>query len=160
MNLAPQSRFLMTKAPSMPDERLQEKAPEIGDILGDRYRLIRNNASVGMGVVFERLQLALEPKVAIKLMHSHLVSMGDFGRRFEREVLIAKELMHPNMVRIYDFGTSDSGMMYLVMEFLEGRELTEELAEGPMAIKRVGKLALQMLDGLGEAHAIDVIHRD
>ncbi len=134
-------------------------ALQVGDILDGRYRLTRKIGSGGMGVVFQGTQLTLERTVAIKVMHAHLAERDDYGLRFEREVQIAKELMHPNTVRIYDFGTT-KGTMYLVMEYLEGRELAYDLDQGPLSFRRAGVLGLQLLDGLAEAHALDVIHRD
>ena len=148
-------------ANSPPDsEKLQAMPARVGDVLNGRYRLTRLIGKGGMGVVYEGMHLTLERKVAVKLMSSQLASRSDYRRRFDREVLITKELNHPNLVRIYDFGTDESGTMFLVMEYLEGHELTEEIDAGPMPLDRLGMLGRQMLDGLAEAQAMDVIHRD
>lgn len=134
--------------------------PGVGDVLEGRYELLRLIGQGGMGTVFQSRHLRLERDVAIKLMHRSLAVDSAFARRFEREVRITKDLVHVNSVRIYDFGVTDAGVMYLVMELLEGKELTEEIAEGPVAVGRIIELGQQLLDGLGEAHAMDVVHRD
>lgn len=134
--------------------------PSTGDVLEDRYEVVRVIGEGGMGVVVEALDRRLDRPVALKLMHSHLARNKDFARRFEQEVLIAKNLNHPNTVRLYDFGTTSKNEMYLVMEYLDGRELRDVMQQGPMAIGRVINLGTQLLDGLAEAHAIDVVHRD
>ncbi len=137
-----------------------DSLPSIGDVLDGRYEVLRLIGEGGMGMVVEARDRRLDRAVAVKLMHRHLALNADFVKRFEREVLIAKKLNHPNTVRVYDFGVSDAGVMYLVMEHLNGRELKQVIAEGPMSVGRVYRLALQLLDGLAEAHAIDVVHRD
>jgi eukaryotic-like serine/threonine-protein kinase len=134
--------------------------PEMGEVLEGRYRLERVVGEGGMGLVVQAHHLRLERQVAIKLMHQHLTNNQDFVRRFKREVLIAKELEHRNTVRIYDFGETASGVMYLVMEYLDGVELKELIEQGPMSFADVHEIGSQILDGLAEAHVIDVVHRD
>ena len=142
-----------------------QKVPEVsgiaqaGFVLEDRYELKERVGKGGMGVVMKAQDLRMDRSVAVKLVHSHLASNNEFIQRFEREVVIAKELNHQNTIRLYDYGVHEN-MMYLVMEYLEGQELQEIINEGPMAVERVLRLSRQMLDGLAEAHAIDVVHRD
>lgn len=138
----------------------EQNFPAVGDVIEGRYELVGVLGKGGMGIVVEARHLRLERKVAIKLMHPHLTKNTEFLRRFEREVLIAKDLAHTNTVRIYDFGVTEADVMYLVMEHLVGRELSDEISEGPIAIGRVVELGTQLLDGLGEAHALNVVHRD
>ncbi|MBA2663902.1 MAG: protein kinase [Bradymonadaceae bacterium] len=134
--------------------------PSVGQILEGRYEIVRLIGKGGMGVVVEAHDLRLKRAVAIKLMHAELASDPTFSQRFEREVLIAKDLSHPNNVRIYDVGQISAGAIYLVMEFLQGRELKALIKEGPMRIDRVVDLGIQLLDGLAEAHMMNVVHRD
>lgn len=134
--------------------------PGVGNVLEGRYKLVRLIGHGGMGAVLEARHLNMARPVAIKVMHPTLADDTDFARRFEREVLIAKELNHLNTVRIYDFGITDGGLMFLVMEYLDGQELQEEIDQGPLTIRRVIDLSCQLLNGLGEAHSMDVIHRD
>ncbi len=133
--------------------------PVAGTVIEERYQLRERVGKGGMGVVMKATDLRVNRSVAIKLVHSHLARNQEFIQRFEREVEIAKELNHQNTIRLYDFGVTED-VMYLVMEYLEGQELQELIDEGPMALDRVLRLSLQLLDGLAEAHAIDVVHRD
>lgn len=133
----------------------------MGEVLDGRYRLDAVIARGGMGVVMLANHLQLDRPVAIKFLHAHLAGDDTLWRRFQREVDISKELSHTNIVRIFDFGESQSGYMFLVMEFLEGEELKSMIArEGPQSTERVMAVAEQILDGVAEAHAADVIHRD
>jgi len=133
----------------------------VGEILDGRYRLESVIARGGMGVVMSATHLQLERTVAIKFLHAHLAGDDTLWKRFQREVSISKELNHTNIVRIFDFGESESGYMFLVMEYLEGEELkTMMVREGPQSTTRVLAIAEQVLDGLAEAHSAEVIHRD
>ncbi len=133
----------------------------MGEVLDGRYRLESVIARGGMGVVMSATHLQLDRLVAIKFLHAHLAGDDTLWKRFQREVSISKELNHTNIVRIFDFGESESGYMYLVMEYLEGEELkTMTVREGPQSTTRVLAIAEQVLDGLAEAHSAEVIHRD
>ncbi len=133
----------------------------MGEVLDGRYRLDSVIARGGMGVVMLANHLQLDRPVAIKFLHAHLAGDDTLWKRFQREVSISKELNHTNIVRIFDFGESHSGYMFLVMEFLEGEELKAmTVREGPQSTERVLAVAEQILDGLAEAHAAEVIHRD
>jgi serine/threonine protein kinase len=133
----------------------------VGEILDGRYRLESVIARGGMGVVMSATHLQLDRMVAIKFLHAHLAGDDTLWKRFQREVSISKELNHTNIVRIFDFGESESGYMFLVMEYLEGEELkTMTVREGPQSTTRVLAIAEQVLDGLAEAHSAEVIHRD
>lgn len=124
------------------------------------YRLDRKIAEGGMGEVYEATQLNLDRKVAIKLLNDRLSTRPEFLRRFEREAKSAAALNHPNVVQVYDFGY-DKGQHYLVMEFVEGEDMSEHL-------QRVGKLDLvsaltvieQAASALKAAREKSIIHRD
>ena len=131
-----------------------------GDRIDERYELVRVIGHGGMGTVFEARHLNLSRSVAIKVVHPNLAGDESFVRRFEREVQLAKALEHENAVRIFDSGTTRQGMMYLVMELLEGRDLAQEIDQGPMPIRRIIEIGRQLVNGLAEAHAMDVVHRD
>ncbi len=136
------------------------RLPDVGNVLVNRYEIRRKIGEGGMGTVVEAWDRRLERKVAIKLLHAHLGDDEDFARRFEREVAIAKDLEHNNTVRIYDYGSTEAGVRFLVMEYLEGTSFREEIDKGPMTLRRVVGLGTQLLDGLAEAHAMNVVHRD
>lgn len=138
------------------------KMPDIGDLLDGRYRIQAVLATGGMGVVLRAEQLPMERPVAIKLLHPHIAAANEkvLGR-FEQEVRLAKLLNHPNTIRLYDFGESSQGLVYVAMEYLDGRDLKRLIAEeGCLPLGRAVEITRQMLDGLAEAHAHDFIHRD
>ncbi|MFO0683434.1 MAG: protein kinase [Sandaracinus sp.] len=135
--------------------------PLLGATLGGRYRVTRRIAEGGMGAVYEAEQLALGRRVAIKVLHAHMASDEDIVRRFEREARATTAIGHPNIVEVVDFGTLESGARYLVLEYLDGRDLGRVLREGgPLSVGRAARLAMQIADGVGAAHAKGIVHRD
>ena len=114
-----------------------------------------------MGRVYRAEQRMLGRTVAIKVVHPHLLSDEQSVARFYTEARAASRLNHPNSVSIIDFGRTDDGILFLVMEFLQGRDLARLVREdGPLSVKRVCDVVRAVLDALGEAHALDVVHRD
>ncbi len=140
-------------------------------VLSGRYELTSTLAQGGMGEVWRGLDTMLNRPVAVKLIRlSAAPSAADYDdavKRFRREAQAVAALNHPNIVTAYDFGIdSETDTPYLVMEMIEGRPLTAELAErasaglGPLPIGRVLAIATDVCAGLSAAHAAGVIHRD
>ncbi|MGM0556967.1 MAG: protein kinase domain-containing protein [Myxococcota bacterium] len=135
--------------------------PSPGSVVDGTYRLENKVASGGMGVVMRAHHIGMERDVAIKLMHAHVAEQEDFAQRFRREARVATLFNHPNITRVYDFGTTEDGIAYLVMELLEGEELQDLLdREGPLSLGRTIDISVEFLDGLAEAHSLEVMHRD
>lgn len=135
--------------------------PGIGDVLMDRYRIEAFLARGGMGVVMRARQLSMDREVAIKMVLPEYAANEKTLARFDREVRLAKQLRHPHIVELYDYGATAGGVLYLVMEFLEGQDLKTVLRrEKRLSVGRAGTIALQVLDALAEAHANDIVHRD
>ncbi len=135
--------------------------PQVGDTLEGRYEITKMLATGGMGVILRARHVRMGRDVAIKILHPHIAQEDDVIARFEREVRLAQMLNHPNTIRLYDFGEAENGLIYVVMELLEGADLKEIIAqEGPLTVGRAVDLAMQVLDGLGEAHEQDFVHRD
>jgi serine/threonine-protein kinase len=135
----------------------------IGQTLGGKYKVIRLLGEGGMGAVYEGEQQlgTTKRKVAVKTLHPHLSRDAKVKARFEREVGTIAELEHPNTIQVYDFGTSDAGILYIVMEFLQGKSLADLLEkEGPMVPDRVAHIMEQICGSLGEAHGRGIVHRD
>ena len=122
---------------------------EVGEVLGVG----------GMGVVFKGHHLGLKRDVAIKVLHPELTRDQEISKRFEREAHSASRLDHPNCTQVTDVGTTDSGLMFMVMQLLEGAELADSMGE-VYAPDRAVLLTLQILSGLEHAHENGVIHRD
>jgi serine/threonine-protein kinase len=134
----------------------------IGQVLGGRYVVNRVIGEGGMGVVYEAEQRlgAHTRKVAIKTLHPALSRDRIQVSRFFRECGVVAQLEHPNTVRIYDFGEGPEQTLYIAMEFVHGRRLSDVIEEGPMSVERVKNIVRQVCGALQEAHGFGIIHRD
>src|ERR1700722_2857486 len=114
-----------------------------------------------MGRVYRAEQTNLGRTVAVKIIHPHLVGEENAAARFITEARAASRLNHPHSVGIIDFGKSPDGLLYLVMEFLRGRDLARVIYEdGPLPFRRIVDVLRQTLAALAEAHNEGIIHRD
>jgi len=128
--------------------------------LKSKYEFIGTIGSGGMGVIYKARQIILNKMVAIKMMHSHLISMEAL-RRFQIEGQATSLLKHPCIVTVLDFGVTESGQPYMVMDFVEGRTLAAVLKEsGRLPLDRFLKIFIQVADALSAAHKSSVLHRD
>ncbi len=135
--------------------------PGTARILRDRYLLEEPIASGGAAVVWRAFDTTLSRSVAIKLLHPHLASHPPTVERFKREAKAAAQLTHPNVVAIYDSGETADGLVFLVMEYVDGPSLREVLRErGKLDPGIAAALGEQVAAALGEAHARGLIHRD
>ena len=124
------------------------------------YKLIEQIGTGGMGVIWRAVQTTLDRPVAIKELHPHLAKDRDFIERFEREAKSAAALDHENIVRVIDFGREDDGS-FLAMEYVDGTDLKVLLAQQPTVVAPVAvQIALEILRGIGAAHAKGIVHRD
>src|SRR5438128_6772130 len=123
------------------------------------YEIVSALGAGGMGEVYRARDPRLSREVAIKVMAAELAKDAEWLRRFEQEARAAAALSHPNVLAVYDIGRSD-GLSYLVTELLEGETLRERLARGAMPLRKAVEVALQVLAGLGAAHARGIVHRD
>jgi serine/threonine protein kinase len=146
---------------SVPPAAGAAEDPLIGVALGDRYRITRLIGSGGMARVYEAVHRVIHRKVAVKVLLSHLASDNDLVRRFVNEGRAAGTIGHPNIVESLDMGTAPDGSPYLVLEYLEGISLADELYRtGALAIDRAAYIALQIASALSAAHARGIVHRD
>ena len=114
-----------------------------------------------MGVVYRAKQVALDKLVALKVLSDELRDDPEFVMRFHTEARAASRLDHPNSTRVIDFGEEPDGLLYIAMELLEGRTLTEVLdQEWPLPPARAAAIMTQVLSAVGAAHALKVLHRD
>lgn len=141
--------------------REQHWVPAEGTLLDDRYRIGPMIERGGMGVIMRAEHIRMKRDVAVKLLNPDVAGVTGFRARFQREVDVATGLEHPHIVRCYDFGETADGVLYLVMELLEGQSLQATLDEsGRLELRRAARLTLQLLDGLACAHLREVVHRD
>ena len=134
--------------------------PLIGSTLPGGYVIQELVGVGGMGRVYRAEQKALGRTVAVKIIHPHLLGDESASARFITEARAASRLNHPNSVGVIDFGRN-GGQLYLVMEFLRGRDLARVVYEdGLLPISRIVDVMVQVLAALDEAHHLDIIHRD
>ncbi len=134
--------------------------PLTGKVLNERYLVGPRIASGGMAVVYEGTDTRLERRVALKVMHTGMASDPQFVESFVREARSAAALSHPNIVAVHDQGT-DSGEIYLVMEFVTGSTLRDLLrARGRLSVNEALDVLEPVLDALSAAHAAGLAHRD
>jgi len=127
--------------------------------LSGRYDVEGEIGHGGMGVVFRARDLRHSRAVAIKVVRPEIAAAVG-SERFEREIRIEAQLQHPNIVPLFDSGTAD-GVQYFVMPFIEGETLRARLRrEGPLPLEEALRIADQVADALGHAHARGVVHRD
>lgn len=140
----------------------RQQDPFIGrDILNGQFQILQKIGSGGMGAVYKALQPAMNRMVAVKILHPKLANRKDLVSRFRREARAMSHLTHPNTVKVYLYGELEDGSLYIVMEFLEGKNLNQTVrAEGPMPIERGLPILIQVCNALEEAHRAGIIHRD
>lgn len=133
----------------------------IGRTLPGGYVILELVGIGGMGRVYRAEQTNLGRTVAVKIVHPHLVGEESAVARFITEARAASRLNHPHSVGVIDFGKTSDGQLYLVMEFLRGRDLARvAYEEGPLAFRRIIDVLRQTLAALDEAHHLGIIHRD
>lgn len=131
-----------------------------GMIIDRRYRVEKVLGQGGMGMVLKGTQLALSRPVAIKLMLPNVLGSADSFLRFEREAKVLAQLSHPHIVQVIDNGVFGDHA-YLVMEYLEGKDLAAVLDERiVLPIGEAVQYLLQTCDAVHEAHEQGIIHRD
>lgn len=132
-----------------------------GNVIRGRYRILCRIGQGGMGTVYKAVHVAFDEPRALKVMSLELVRDEVFVRRFKQEAVLARKLRHPNTVHVEDIDESEDGRPFIVMEFIEGRNLKELIQdEGPLKARRVCSVAKQVAAALDEAHRLGIVHRD
>jgi tRNA A-37 threonylcarbamoyl transferase component Bud32 len=139
-------------APLAPQDRL------VGATIDGRYEVKERLGEGGMGLVYKARHVLLEKIVAVKVLRN--TEDPEAIQRFRQEAKSASMINHSNVVAITDFGVLPDGHMYLVMEFLEGRTLTQAISGKPMGALRACQIAVQIARGLQAVHDKGIIHRD
>jgi serine/threonine protein kinase/tetratricopeptide (TPR) repeat protein len=123
------------------------------------YRLLNPLGSGGMGVVYRAEDTALGRTVALKFLTSQIVQDPKRVERFRDEARTASSLNHPNICTIYEVGEQE-GEMFIAMEYVEGRPLSEFLRDGGMAVETLLRYGRQISGALQHAHERGIVHRD
>jgi eukaryotic-like serine/threonine-protein kinase len=133
----------------------------LGQTLDGRYKIESVLGRGGMGVVYRALHVHLDSRVAVKVLHPELVSNQSAIERFRREARAAGRIQHPNAIQVTDFGVSGQGVVYLVMELVQGETLRDLLRrEKRLDPERAIAMMRQVCAAVDAAHQSGVIHRD
>ena len=143
---------------------MQPEDPIIGRLIADRYRVLATLGRGGMGAVYRVEHVMLKKELALKFLHPELGRLDEVARRFEREAEAAARLDHPNITSVTDFGRTPDGLLFLVMELLQGQSLTEVIRPDgvgrPLPVERALHIERQILRALEHAHHSGIVHRD
>jgi hypothetical protein len=131
----------------------------LGELLAERFCLVRPLGQGGMGRVYEADDLTLGIRVALKLLPKGLASNGTYLAHLHQEIRLGRRVSHPNVCRIYDLGTW-RGDHFLTMELVEGETLAERLMRGALDPALGRQVARQVVAAMAAAHKENVIHRD
>lgn len=132
-----------------------------GDILADKYEVERILGEGGMGVVVAARHLDLDQRVAVKFLLAEVAEHRDAAERFRREARAAAKITSEHVARVIDVGSTDEGLPYMVMEYLDGRDLSDLLhADGPLEPTLAVDYVLQACQAVAEAHRAGIVHRD
>jgi serine/threonine protein kinase len=135
--------------------------PLVGLTLDEKYRLDSRIGAGGMGTVYRATHLLIDRPVAVKVLNPRYVEDEAAQTRFRREARAAGRLQHSNAVTVTDFGSTRDGLVYIVMELLEGKTLREVLAhDAPLDVARAVSIMLQISAAVDAAHHAGIIHRD
>jgi len=137
-----------------------EVDPRIGTLLAERYRIDALVGEGGMGKVYSAEHVLMRKRLAVKVLRRELTSVPEVVARFEREAMAAGNIEHPNVAGATDFGKLADGAVFLVLEFVSGHSLRDEIAKGPFAVDRALHIARQIASALSAAHAQGIVHRD
>lgn len=141
---------------------LQDPYHLVGSTLMEKYRIEALVGLGGMGAVYCAHHLGIDRRVAFKILQPNIAVADErLAELFEREAKVAGRLTHENIVDVKDAGRTDDGIAYIVMEWLEGRTLEEELKEkGRFSFLHTAEILRQITAALEEAHSKHVVHRD
>jgi serine/threonine-protein kinase len=139
--------------------------PQVGQVINNKYRLLRLIGDGGMGSVFEARHEVLGTTVALKFLHPELGRRAGLVQRFLQEAKVSAQIQSPHVVRVSDVDQTSAGLAFIVMEYIEGKTLQalyEELYRAGQRLSYADALgyAMQMLEGVDAAHHAGVVHRD
>ncbi|HEV2114214.1 MAG TPA: protein kinase [Terriglobales bacterium] len=132
-----------------------------GLIIRDKYEILEKIGVGGMATVYRAKHVTFNEIKAIKVVSSKLMDDEAFLKRFKTEAIITRKLRHPNAVALEDFDTTADGRPFIVMEYVQGRNLRSLIQDmGALPIARAFNIAKQVASALGAAHKLHIVHRD
>jgi eukaryotic-like serine/threonine-protein kinase len=143
-------------------EEAEHPIPSVqpGEILGGKFRVERVIGSGGMGTVVAATHLQLDQRVALKFLHPEAARNEAVVARFQREAKAAAKIRSEHVARVIDVGVLEDGKPFIVMEYLEGRDLGDLIERGALPIQIAVDYLMQACEALAEAHAAGIVHRD
>src|SRR5450755_566635 len=142
------------------DPRAGDVDPRIGTLLADRYRIDALVGEGGMGKVYSAEHVLMRKRLAVKVLRRELTCVPEVVARFEREAMAAGNIEHPNVAAATDFGKLPDGAVFLVLEFVSGHSLRDEIARGSFEVERALHITRQIASALSAAHLQGIVHRD
>ncbi len=142
--------------------RTIQQPPKImaeGYMLAGKYRILEPIGKGGMGVVYKAEDIKLKRTVAVKFLPLELADDSEAGERFLREAQAAAALSHPHICTIHEINEEEE-QPFIVMEYVEGQSLNQKIKQGPLEQTAALDIAIQVAEGLEEAHKKGIIHRD
>ncbi|MEI9935914.1 MAG: serine/threonine-protein kinase [Pseudomonadota bacterium] len=134
---------------------------EVGQLLDNKYRIVKMIGEGGMGAVFEGENVRINRRVAIKVLHAAFAGNSDVMQRFEREAQAAGRIGNDHILEVLDLGNLPDGDRFIIMEFLDGEPLSSRIKHrGRLMPHELAPLMRQVLVGLGAAHVAGIVHRD
>src|SRR6185503_13590134 len=125
----------------------------------NRYRITGLLGAGGMGEVYLAEDIRLGRRIALKLLPARFTNDKDRLRRFQQEARTASALNHPNILTVHEIEL-DGELNYIATEFIDGRTLTQQMAEQPLSLKQTIDVAIQLASALDAAHTAGIVHRD
>jgi eukaryotic-like serine/threonine-protein kinase len=145
----------------VPEAAVKFGLPAPGDVIAGKYRILRSIGEGGMGHVFEAAHVRMGHRVAIKVLKPSASQSPEVMTRFDREARAAGRLRGRHVARVIDVDATPDRLPYMVMEFLEGRDLQTELdRRRTFPVEEAIDYVLQACAGIAEAHDIGIVHRD
>ena len=133
----------------------------LGQTLAGKYRIDERLSEGGMGTVYKGTHVLMDKIVAVKVLRPSLAADEKIVARFSREARAASKISHPHALSVTDFGEDENGIVFLVMEYIDGQTLKDVIRrEGPMPLARVVEIIKQVGGALDAAHTQGVVHRD
>jgi len=130
-----------------------------GSTFAGKYRIVEPIGKGGMGVVYKAEDTKLKRTVALKFLPPELAESPEAGERFIREAQAAAALSHPHICTIHEI-SEEEDQSFIVMEYIEGQSLRQKILKGPLDQTEALNIAIQVAEGLEEAHKKGIVHRD